>query len=97
MATPAAPRPLDLTFTGPLTKERNSGWICVVVPDSGEILGTRNPVKVTGTIDGHPLAATLMPMGDGTHMVPVKAALRKLIGTSELGTEVTIHLDQRLT
>lgn len=89
--------PLDHTFSGPLIREANSNWICVAMPNSGAILGTRKPVKVIGTIDGHPLQATLLPMGDGTHMVPVKAALRKLLGKHDLGDQFTIHLHTRLT
>lgn len=88
---------LDLTVTGQLIREANSGWICVAIPDSGTILGTRKPVKIIGTIDGHPLHATLLPMGDGNHMVPIKAALRKLLDTDTLGTEVTVHFTERLT
>ncbi len=67
------------------------------MPDSGAFFGTRKPVKVAGTIDGHPFQATMLPMGDGSHMVPIKAALRTIIGKHEPGTEVTVHCDQRLT
>ena len=48
------------------------GWTVVVMPGSGEYFGTRKPVKVGGTIDGHPFEATLLPMGDGTHLVPLR-------------------------
>ena len=97
MVTTPGPGPLDQTFSGPIIREANSGWTCVVMPNSGTILGTKKPVKVIGTIDGHPLQVTMMPMGDGTHMVPIKAALRKLLGKDGLGVEVTVHLEQRLT
>jgi hypothetical protein len=36
-----------------------------------------------------------MAMGDGTHMLPVKAAVRAAIAKQE-GDMVTVHLDQRL-
>ena len=95
-STPTAEHPLaiDTSFTGTVVSEKNSGWACVVMPDSGEFFGTRRAVKVTGTVDGHEFAATRMPMGDGTHMVPLKAALRKLLGKG-LGDEVSVTLSQR--
>lgn len=85
---------IDETFTATITTERNSGWTCVVMPKSGEIFGTRKPVKVGGSVDGHAFQATLLPIGDGTHMVPLKAALRKQLGKA-IGDQVTVHLDQR--
>jgi Domain of unknown function (DUF1905) len=36
-----------------------------------------------------------MAMGDGTHMLPVKAAVRKAIG-KEAGDTVTVRLEARL-
>ncbi|WP_241992298.1 DUF1905 domain-containing protein [Cryobacterium lyxosi] len=90
------PQNIDTTFTATVTTERNSGWTCVVMPESGVFFGTRKPVKVAGTIDGHPFTATLLPMGDGTHMVPLKAALRKTIG-KVIGDEAEVHLDQRFS
>jgi Domain of unknown function (DUF1905) len=91
---PACHGEIDETFTATITTESNSGWTCVVMPRSGDIFGTRKPVKVGGTVGGHAFRATLLPMGDGTHMVPLKAALRKQLGKS-VGDEVTVHLDQR--
>jgi len=92
--TSKTPHPIDKRFTATLTTERNSGCTCVVVPDSGGSFGTRKPVKVAGTVDGHPFQATLLPIGDGTHMVPLKAALRKVIDKA-IGDTVTVHLTQR--
>lgn len=86
---------IDITFTAPITRDdATSGWTIVVMPDSGTFFGTRKPVKVAGTIDGHPFEATLLPMGDGTHLVPLKAALRKTVG-KENGDDVTVHLTRR--
>jgi hypothetical protein len=62
-----------------------------------QLLGTRRPVKVAGTIDGHPFTATLMPSGNGPHWLPIKAALCTLIGKHEAGVEVAFHLEQRLS
>jgi hypothetical protein len=90
------PTNIDVTFTTTITTEANSGWTCVVMANSGEFFGTRKAVKVAGTIDQHPFAATLLPMGDGTHMVPLKAALRKALGKGP-GDTTTVHLGQRLS
>ncbi|MET8310674.1 DUF1905 domain-containing protein [Micromonospora sp. NPDC005173] len=90
------PQPLDHRFTAPIEKD-GAFATYVTVPDSAELLGTRRAVKVTGTIDGHPFSATLMPSGTGPHWLPIRAALCKLIGKSEAGAEVSFHLDQRLS
>lgn len=94
-AEPKPPRAIDSKFTQTIIKEKNSGWACVIVPDSGDYFGTRKPVKVSGTIDGHEFQATMLPMGDGTHMLPVKAALRKKL-SKDCGDEISVHLLQRL-
>lgn len=96
MTTAKKPELIDETFTASITTEANSGWTCVAMPDSGDIFATRNAVKVAGTIDGKPFQATLLPMGDGTHMVPLKAALRKSLGKG-IGDNVAVHLHQRLS
>ncbi len=88
---------IDIRFTGPIVRDESvGGWTIVNLPGSSEAFGTRKPVKVSGTIDGHPFAATLLPLGDGSHMMPVKAALRKTVG-KENGVDVAILLDRRYT
>ncbi len=91
-----APRDLDITFTVPIEKD-GAFPTYLTVPDSAELLGTRRPVKVTGTTDGHPFAATLMPSGNGPHWLPLRAAILAAIGKDRAGEEVTVHLAQRLT
>ncbi len=59
------------------------------------LLGTRRPVKVGGTIDGHPFTATLMDSGEGPHWLLLKAAWCELIGKDRAGAEVTVHLQHR--
>jgi hypothetical protein len=61
------------------------------------MFSTRRPVKVTGTTDGHPFAATLVPSGAGPHWLPLRAAICTSIGKSRAGEEVTVHMHQRLT
>ncbi|MFK0252741.1 DUF1905 domain-containing protein [Streptomyces sp. NPDC090445] len=87
---------IDKKFSAPVIKENNSGWICVIVPESGDFFGTRKPVKIAGTVDGQEFQATLLPMGDGTHMLPLKAALRKTLKKDQ-GDSVDVHLNQRLS
>jgi Domain of unknown function (DUF1905) len=90
------PQPLDVTFTVPIEKD-GAFPTYLTVPDSAELLGTRRAVKVTGTTDGHPFAATLMPSGTGPHWLPLRAAICTAIGKSRAGEEVTVHLQQRLS
>jgi hypothetical protein len=79
-----------------LFKGDNPGaWTCVVMDDVAELLGTRGLVKIRGAIDGEPFTAALMAQGDGTHRLPVKAALRKTIG-KEAGDTVRVRIDERI-
>jgi hypothetical protein len=88
-------QPLDLTFTAAIEKDGAFATF-VTVPDSAEALGTRRPVKVGGTLDGHPFAATLMPSGSGPHWLPLRAAICRAIGKSRAGEQVTVRLQERL-
>ena len=53
-------------------------------------------MKVKATADGRPFESSFMAMGDGTHKLPIKAAVRKAIRKGE-GDTVTVRLTQRLS
>ena len=89
-------QPLDASFTAPIYKD-GAFPTYLELAGSDAVLGTRRPVKVAGTLDGHPFQATLMPSGSGPHWLPLRAALCKAIGKADADEQVEVHLQQRIT
>ena len=91
-----SPIPLDITFAATLGKAREGDtWTSVQMPGSATIFNTRGLVKVAGTIDGEPFTGAFMALGDGTHKLPITAAIRHRINKTD-GDDVTVHLTDRL-
>jgi hypothetical protein len=84
---------LTITFTAPLEKfSGKGGWTFVRIPQSfSERLGMRGMVPVLATVEGHVFERSLMPIGDGTHMIAMNKSMLKVIG-KQLPDDVTVHI-----
>jgi hypothetical protein len=86
---------LNKEFKARLQKSpKKGGWTYVVWPKSAEFFGTKGLVKVSCTVDDHPLRTAFMAMGGGVHKLPIKEDVRAAIG-KKAGDAVIIRLLER--
>ncbi|HEX4007660.1 MAG TPA: DUF1905 domain-containing protein [Acidobacteriaceae bacterium] len=84
------------TFQARIRKSpAKGGHTYVVWPESVRFFQTRGLVKVRGTFNGVPFRSSFMPLGNGTHKLPVTAAALKTMGKTE-GNLVTVVIEERL-
>lgn len=76
-------------------KGEKSGWTYILIPqDIAAVLmpGNRKTFRVKGKIDNHAIqAVAVMPMGDGSFILPVNATMRKAIAKRK-GAVVDVSL-----
>ncbi|MBA4168095.1 MAG: DUF1905 domain-containing protein [Chitinophagaceae bacterium] len=74
-----------------------TGWSYLEVPaEIAELLnpGCKKSYRVKGKLDNHVIEKTsLIPMGDGSFIIPLNATMRKAIGKNK-GAMVKLHLSE---
>jgi len=72
--------------------EGRGTWTYVTIPFNVEtVFGTRGRVPVTGTVDGQSFQSSLLPHGNGQHILVVKKELRDQIG-KQSGDSIKVEL-----
>jgi hypothetical protein len=82
------------TFKAKLIGKGPTGsWTFLPIPFSvEEKFGSKAQVPVCGTINGHPFRNSLMPEGDGTHLMMVSKILKEGAGCAN-GDTVSVVMD----
>jgi hypothetical protein len=74
-----------------------TGWTYIVIPeDIAQQLkpGNRKSFRVKGKLDKHQIeAVALMPMGDGSFIMPVNAEMRKAIA-KRAGAQLVVQIEE---
>ena len=87
---------LNKTFTGTITKGGEGGsWTYIAWDESSAFFGTSRPVKVVASIEGHEFQATFLSLGNGVHMLPLRASVVGAIN-KQPGDKVEVRLLERL-
>ncbi|MFL5765236.1 MAG: YdeI/OmpD-associated family protein [Bacteroidia bacterium] len=75
--------------------QKMGAWTVAIVPlDIKKIFGTNSHVRIKGTIDGVPFSdSSLMPMGTGEHLLPIRSEIRKAI-KKQAGEMIEIVFEQ---
>ena len=80
-------------------KGEKSGWTYILIPHDIVVSltpGSRRTFRVKGKIDEHSIkGVAVMPMGDGSFILPVNAQMRKAIGKRK-GAVVNVSLAKEL-
>lgn len=82
----------NTSFSAVITKEdTKGGWTYVVWPGSAGFLGTRRAKKVSVKVGNHEFNLTCLPVGDGTHMVPLNRSVMSSIG-KQIGERIVLEV-----
>lgn len=93
-----------VTFTASIQRDNRSkektGWsyIIIPVPQARKLVGdSRLGFRVKGSLDNYKLnKISVLPMGDGSFMLPVNATMRKALGKAQGDkVKVTLNVDKR--
>jgi len=84
------------SFQARIVEGRGGGAFVDVPFDVPEVFGSRRQVRVKGTIDGHPFASSIAPMGAGAYLLGLHKATREAIGKS-IGDSVDLVIEADTT